>query len=86
VNPQDGQKPPHWNRTRIIRPIRNRKFSQLGGRYPMLPVARDVAVSGDHAFVAAMGVRAFDLAACLGIIFSDGFEFGDTSAWSVVIP
>jgi len=52
----------------------------------MLPVARDVAVSGDHAFVAAMGVRAFDLAACLGIIFSDGFEFGDTSAWSVVIP
>jgi hypothetical protein len=32
------------------------------------------------------GVRFFDVSGCLVRVFSDGFESGDTSAWSATVP
>jgi hypothetical protein len=47
----------------------------------------DVAVSGRRAFIADgyPGIIEVTVADCLGL-FADGFESGDTSAWSGAAP
>jgi len=48
---------------------------------------RDLAVSGRYAYVTAGddGVHVFDISGCAPL-FSDGFESGDTTAWSAAVP
>jgi hypothetical protein len=56
------------------------------GSIEFYPPARDVAILHSNAIVAAGGVLSFDLIECLGEIFSDSFESGDSSAWSNAMP
>jgi hypothetical protein len=60
---------------------------QLVDAYVTAWDAYDVAVSGRRAFIADgyPGIIEVTVADCLGL-FADGFESGDTSAWSGVLP
>jgi hypothetical protein len=45
-----------------------------------------VAVSGPYVYVAGWGPPIEVLTSCEDLLFSDGFESGDTSAWSATVP
>ena len=47
--------------------------------------ARGVAVSGQYAYVAGWPPLEV-LTSCEDLLFTDGFESGDTSAWSATVP
>lgn len=57
-------------------------------RYGGWPTSAGVTIFGDFIYWAAwdMGMEIYDVSACEGNIFIDGFESSDTSAWSVVVP
>jgi hypothetical protein len=46
--------------------------------------AGDVAVSDGYVFLVSDGLAVFR--ECGGTVFEDGFESGDTSAWSATVP
>jgi len=48
--------------------------------------ARGVAVSGGYVTLADYEAGLAVCRECTGPLFSDGFESGDTSAWSATVP
>ena len=68
-----------WDMADPINPV-------LMGTHDEAGNVMDFAFSGDHVFTARFlsGVDVFTL--CQGPIFADGFETGDTTAWSGVTP
>jgi hypothetical protein len=45
-----------------------------------------VALSSGQVFVTGGAAGRYVFAECGGVLFHDGFESGDTSAWSVMVP
>ena len=56
------------------------------GFYDTPGSASGVAVAGAYAYVADKGSGLEILTSCSAELFSDGFESGDTSAWSATVP
>jgi hypothetical protein len=56
------------------------------GSYDTPGIARDVAVAGSYAYVADGNAGLEVLTSCEDLLLSDGFESGDTSAWSATVP
>jgi hypothetical protein len=55
------------------------------GSYNTPGEARGVAVVGQYAYVAGWPPLEV-LTSCEDLVFTDGFESGDTSAWSATVP
>jgi hypothetical protein len=58
---------------------------EVGFSYTPNP-AEDVAVSGGYVAVAVLSRGLAVYEDCAGALFADGFESGDTSAWSATVP
>ena len=56
------------------------------GSYDTPGYAWGVAVAGAYAYVADWDAGLEVLTSCEGLPFEDGFESGDTSAWSATMP
>jgi hypothetical protein len=48
--------------------------------------ASGVAVSGPYVYLADLRAGLWVMSSCSGLLFEDGFESGDLSAWSAVAP
>jgi hypothetical protein len=56
------------------------------GSYDSLGNAIGVAVAGSYAYVGDAFAGLEVLTSCEGLLFQNGFESGDTSAWSATVP
>jgi len=56
------------------------------GSYDTPGAAYGIAVAGSYAYVADTTAGLEVLTSCEGLIFQNGFESGDTSAWSATVP
>jgi hypothetical protein len=59
---------------------------EVGNAEAAFFVMASVALSGGQVFVTGGNVGIFVFAECGGVLFHDGFESGDTSAWSATVP
>ena len=53
---------------------------------PLVPTSFNVTVSDSNGCTAASAEHFIDVTVCVGGIFADNFETGDTSRWSKVVP